>query len=214
MKKKENYEVSISKEQLNALPTERFSGEIIVVDEPGAAEEAIKELEKVGIIGFDTETKPAFQKGQINQVALLQLSTGNKGFLFRLSKTGMLPIVKALLENDKVCKVGLSIKDDFHSLSKICEFKPQGFIDLQEFVKKFNISDCSLTKIHAIVFGKRISKSQQLSNWEASNLTPKQQEYAALDAQACLNIFLNLSEGGFDPQSSTYRRNICEEEKN
>lgn len=201
----EKFEISISKETLSLLPIEKFTGEIVIVDTPEGAEEAVRELEKASLIGFDTETKPAFQKGHINKVALLQLATENKCYLIRLSKIGMHPAVKMLLENENNCKIGLSIKDDFHNLNKIDPIEPKGFIDLQTYVKNFGITDISLTKIHAIIFGKRISKSQQLSNWEAPVLTKKQQEYAALDALACVNIYRHLKSGEFNPQKSEYR---------
>lgn len=179
-------------------------GEIIVVSDESVAADAVKELEKAEIIGFDTETKPAFRKGQQNTVALLQLAMHGKCYLFRLCRIGMLPEVKRLLEDRHILKVGLSIKDDFHSLNKLGELSPDGFVDLQEYVKEFGISDCSLTKINSIVTGKRISKSQQLSNWEAKELSNKQKEYAALDAMACINIFEFLRDGKFNPEDSPY----------
>lgn len=210
-KHNDNFEVSISKEELNALPIEKFVGEIIVIDDKQAVADIVKELREAPVVGFDTETKPAFQKGQINRVALLQLSTESKCYLVRLSKIGLPDEIKQFLEDKNVVKVGLSIKDDFHSLSKLGQLNPDGFIDLQEFVKEFQISDCSLTKINAIVFGRRISKSQQLTNWEAPLLTQKQQEYAALDAQSCVNIYNYLKSGNFIPSSSVYYKEICQE---
>lgn len=208
------FEIAISKDRLNELPAEKYSGEIVVIDDLPMADIAAEELSHAAIIGFDTETKPAFQKGQINKVALLQLATENKCFLIRLSKIGLPDNIKALLENPKLKKVGLSIKDDFHSLAKISDLHPDGFLDLQSFVKEFMISDCSLTKIHAIIFGKRISKSQQLTNWEAGTLTEKQKEYAALDALACVNIYNHLISGNFIPEESPYIIHPCQQEEN
>lgn len=214
MKKgKDNFEVSISKEELALLPTEKFEGEIIVIDNLSSIGKVVEELRASPIVGFDTETKPAFRKGQINQVALLQLATINKSYLIRISKIGFPSQIKEFLEDASYLKVGLSVKDDFHSLSKLGPFHPSGFIDLQEFVKEFKISDCSLTKIHGIVFGTRISKNQQLTNWEASVLTRKQQEYAALDALACVNIYRRLKSGEFDSESSSYYKEKCTEKE-
>lgn len=208
----DEYIVSISKEELNRLPVETFNGEIHVVDTAEAAEIAAEILEKAPIIGFDTETKPTFQKGQVNQVALIQLFDGEKCFLVRLCKIGLPSRLKKLLENESIPKVGLSLKDDFHNLSRIEPISPKGFTDLQNYVKQFHITDCSLTKIHGIVMGRRISKSQQLTNWEASSLTTKQQQYAAIDAMACVNIYRKLSEGGFTPDASPYYHKRCQEE--
>lgn len=207
-KDRENFEIKISKEQLALLEPEKYRGEIIVIEKPEDIDSAVKELENADLIGFDTETKPNFQKGKMNQVALLQLATVSKCFLFRLSKIGLPDSIKSILENENLLKVGLSIKDDFLSLSKISKVNPKGFIDLQEYVRHFCISDISLTKIHAIVFGKRISKSQQLTNWEACTLTQKQLEYAALDALACINIFKELSSSKFSIENNPYRKII------
>lgn len=210
---REKYEVSVSKEELSRLPAEKYVGEIVVVSDDSAVEKAVNELKNATIIGFDTETKPSFQKGHINQVALLQLAIPSKTFLIRISKIGLPSSIKGILEDENICKVGLSIKDDFHNLSKIIQIQPKGFIDLQEYVKGFQISDCSLTKIHSIIFGKRISKSQQLSNWEAASLTPKQQEYAALDAMACINIYQHLKSGLFIPAESPYYHEVVQPEQ-
>ncbi|MCH5214311.1 MAG: 3'-5' exonuclease domain-containing protein 2 [Muribaculaceae bacterium] len=201
-----NFEITISKEELNHLEPARFEGEIFTVNNIEEAERAVCALSEAELIGFDTETKPAFKKGVHNNVALMQLATENVCFLFRLSKIGMPEVLKNFIENPEIKKVGLSIKDDFFNLNKLAAIKPAGFVDLQDYVKEFKIKDCALTKIHSIIFGKRISKNQQLTNWEAPQLTQKQQEYAALDAQACVRIFKHLKSGGFDPLQSQYKR--------
>lgn len=206
------YSVFITKEEINALPTERFNGKIIVVSSESTAQKAIEELRKAPVVGFDTETKPNFKKGKMNNVALMQLSTADKCFLIRLSKIGFPQCVKEYLEDTNSLKIGLSIKDDFLNLSKLRAFKPGGFVDLQDYAKQFKIKDSALTKIHAILFDKRISKGQQLSNWEASTLNDKQKQYAALDAVACVNIYNHLNGGLFKPEESKYYR--YEEEKN
>lgn len=200
------YSVSITKEELASLPIERYDGKIVVVATEATAEKAIAELRAMGTIGFDTETKPSFKKGNINQVALIQLAGHDKCFLFRLSKMGFPDVVKDFLEDESVTKIGLSIKDDFLSLSRYRNFEPKGFVDLQQYVKEFKIKDNSLSKINALIFGKRISKGQQLSNWEASKLSDAQKHYAALDAKACLEIYTELQKGEFIPELSPYYR--------
>ena len=200
----DTFEVCISKEELNRLPIEKYSGEIVTVSTVEELEEAISELEKAALIGFDTETKPAFKKGQVHNMALIQMATDKKCFLIRICKFGIPEKLKTLLADKNIPKVGLSLRDDFHGLAKLSDVTPGGFIDIQEMVKDFLITDSSLTKIHAILFGRRISKSQQLSNWEANSLTDKQKEYASLDALACINIYRHLREGQFVPQKSKY----------
>lgn len=198
-------EISISKQQLAALPAAQYPGSITVVDNLDMVAHAIEQLRKSEIIGFDTETRPSFKKGQNYNVALLQLSSSDECFLFRLNKIGFPETLKALLEDKDQLKVGLSIHDDFRNLNKKFTCEPEGFIELQQFVTQWNIVDKSLSKIYGILFGQRLSKSQRLSNWEADQLAEAQKHYAALDALACVRIYKHLKEGLFDPANSKYQ---------
>lgn len=199
-----NYRISVSKEQISAMPIASFQGEITVVDTPEGVESAIRFLEQEKFIGFDTETKPSFKKGHTNKVALLQLSTIDRCFLFRLNRIGMGEEISRLMENDGITKIGLSIHDDFNVMHRSSQVVPRGFIELQKMVKDYHIEDISLQKIYAIIFGEKISKSQRLTNWEADTLTPQQQRYAATDAWACLRIYNFLVSGDFHPESSPF----------
>jgi ribonuclease D len=183
----------ITREELDELPLKVFNGEIIVVDQLNKIEPAVKCLSKEELIGFDTETKPSFKRGQINHVALLQLSAGKKAFLFRINKIGLPKPLKNLLSDPEILKVGVAIHDDIKGLQRISPFAPAGFVELQNEVKDYGINDFSLKKIAGIVLGVRISKSQQLSNWEADELTEAQQCYAATDAWISFQIFHSLS---------------------
>ncbi|MDE7346968.1 MAG: 3'-5' exonuclease domain-containing protein 2 [Muribaculaceae bacterium] len=196
--------ISISKQQLAVLPPAHFKGSIIVIDTPSEVESAVTQLREADLIGFDTETRPSFKKGQTYNVALLQLASKDTCFLFRLNKIGMPEALKALLEDASKTKIGLSIHDDFRNLRKTYDFEPGGFVELQNFVTRWNIIDKSLSKLYGILFGERLSKSQRLSNWEAEQLAESQQHYAALDALACIQIYRYLNEGNFDPDSSPY----------
>ncbi len=203
---KNQADISISKEQLAAMPAVHFEGQITVVDTPEVAEQAIAELRKAGMVGFDTETKPSFRKGRCNTVSLIQISTSDHCYLFRLKQLGMIEPLVRFLEDESVTKIGLSLRDDFHVLHVISEFTPGGFIDLQDMVHDHQIHDISLQKIYGIIFGERISKSQRLSNWEAKELSPGQQQYASIDAWACLKIYRHLVGGKFDPYASPYHQ--------
>lgn len=200
----DKYTLSITKQQLSELPTAVYEGRINVVEREDQALKALEFLSMQQVVGFDTETRPSFRKGQTNLVSLMQISTAERAFLFRLNKIGFTPELKQFIENEQINKIGLSLKDDFFVLHKIAGFNPGGFVELQQMVKRFGITDCSLQKIYAIIFGQRISKSQRLSNWEAAELSPSQQAYAALDARACLNIYNYLQSGAFDPLQSPY----------
>lgn len=200
--------VSIPKDTLATLPAEEYKGETVLIDSAEMLPGAIASLRGSDVIGFDTETKPSFRKGQSHMVSLLQLSTREKTYLIRLNHTGLTQELIDLLEDAGTVKLGLSVHDDFRNLNKICPIEPKGFLDLQKYVKDFLISDNSLSRIYGILFHKRISKSQRLSNWEAEELTPAQQSYAALDALACIRIHDYLSSGDFVPEKSEYYQEV------
>lgn len=180
------------KSMINSLPIATFQGRIIVVVSAFEAEKAVRYLLRQSILGIDTETRPCFRKGQGHQVALLQVATHEECFLFRLNRLGVSEPVKALLEDTRVMKVGLSLKDDICALKRLFPFTPGYFVDLQQCVKEIGIEDMSLQKIYANFFGQKISKSQRLTNWEADTLTEKQKVYAATDAYTCIEIYEEL----------------------
>lgn len=183
---------TISKEELSGLEQEKFEGRIVVVQSESEAEKAIAYLTKFDAIGFDTETRPAFRKGVSHPIALMQLSTDDTCFLFRLNLIGLPDCLANLLVSPAVKKIGLSLKDDFSAIHKRKALAPENFLDLQSFVADYGIEDTGLQRIYGILFGKRISKGQRLSNWEADVLSDAQKMYAAIDAWACLRIFNEL----------------------
>ncbi len=197
--------IAIGKDAVAAMPIVTYEGGITVVDTPEMAHVAFRELTRARVIGFDTETRPSFQKGRFYKVSLMQLSTEDHCFLIRLNRLGISEGLRAILENPEIIKIGASVHDDFSVLRRLCpNLDPQGFIDLQEYVKYFGIHDMSLQKMYAIVFGEKISKAQRLTNWEAETLTPAQQMYAAIDAWACLKLYRHLRSGAFHPDESPY----------
>ncbi|MCL1938919.1 MAG: 3'-5' exonuclease domain-containing protein 2 [Candidatus Azobacteroides sp.] len=183
---------SITKEEIAQFTIEEFNGRIFEIQTLEETEEAVEYLSKFKFIGFDTETRPSYRKGKLNRVALLQLATDDVCFLFRLNIIGLPPVVIQLLSDPKIQKIGLSLNDDFRSLSRRMRFTPNNFVDLQKIVAYHNIEDIGLQKIYALLFHKRISKNQRLTNWEAEKLTEPQKKYAALDAWACLKIYEKL----------------------
>lgn len=183
---------TIDKTALSQLPAEVFPGRIELVQTPAQALKAMRYLMDQPLVGFDTETRPSFRKGDNHKVALMQLSTPDICFLIRLNRLGLFSELKDFLECEAVTKIGLSTKDDFHVLNRLAPVEPKGFVELQSMVKQYGIGEASLTKIYALMFGKRISKAQRLTNWEATELTLAQQRYAALDAWACLRIYRAL----------------------
>jgi ribonuclease D len=188
------YKESIDKDELADLPLIQFEGEILLVESREDYLTSVKYLSAQSLLGFDTETKPAFKKGEYNEVALLQLATKDHAFLFRLNKIGLGNSLKRILENPEIQKIGVAIRDDIKSLQKLNHFKPGGFIELQDHVKDFGIQDFSLKKISAIVLGCRISKAQRVTNWEAQELSEAQLVYAATDAWVSHRIYESLNQ--------------------
>ena len=187
------------KKSIAQLPTVSFPGKTVVVMSESEAEKAVHFLLSQDILGVDTETRPSFKKGETHMVSLLQVSTSDVCFLFRLNHIGITPAILRLLENKVVPMVGLSLHDDMLSLHKRVAFTPGFFIDLQDLVGELGLEDLSLQKLYANLFHQKISKRQRLTNWDSDVLNDKQKAYAALDAWACINLYkeiLRLKQSG------------------
>ncbi len=182
----------ISNEDLNELPIKSFNGKIVIVDLASDVKKVLPYLIKQKVLGFDTETRPSFKKGVKNSVALLQLSTKDKAFLFRLNKMGLTPELTSILANPAIIKVGVAISDDLKDLKRLKSFTPAAFVEIQEKVKEFEIENFGLKKLSGLLLGFRISKAQQTSNWEAEKLTVAQINYAATDAWVSMRIYNQL----------------------
>ncbi|MEI3155678.1 MAG: 3'-5' exonuclease [Odoribacter sp.] len=184
---------NINKEEIDRLPLFVFTGEVIVIEDPEHAAQAARFLRENSFVGFDTETRPAFHKGERYKVGLLQLATRDQVYLFRLNKCGFGKELRDLLSDPVVVKIGVGIRDDLRNLRKSGEFTPASFVDMQEYAARFGIEDKSFSKLMAIIFGVRISKKQRVSNWEALVLTEAQIRYAATDAWGALKMYERLS---------------------
>ncbi|MDH6312160.1 ribonuclease D [Parabacteroides sp. PFB2-10] len=189
----EPYAHTISKDEIAALEVEEFSGRIILITNESDCDKAVGYLQHFDMVGFDTETRPSFRKGQRYMISLMQISTEDACFLFRLNTIGIPPSLENFLKSEDILKIGLSLRDDFGAIRKRTTVTPMRFLDLQNYVGQFGIEEASLQKIYAILFGKKISKGQRLTNWDAEILTEPQQKYAALDAWACLKIYKKLN---------------------
>ena len=195
------YKISIKPEEIEKLEMVSFPGRITVIDKPGKEfNQAIAYLRRQKIIGFDTESRPSFSPGQPHYgVSLLQLSGPGRAFLFRVKKTGMTKSLRNILGDERIMKVGAAVNDDVRGLQRHCGFEPKNFIDLQKMVWEYGIKDKSVKKMAAIILGIRISKTQQLSNWEADVLSESQQKYAATDAWVCREMYLKLMRSQKNP---------------
>ncbi|MFD2202758.1 3'-5' exonuclease [Shivajiella indica] len=188
----------ISKETINELPLGQFEGEIVLVKSLDQVKEVADELVRHNLLGFDTETRPSFRKGTQYYVSLLQLATEETAFLIRLNEIGMPGIIQEILEDSGIIKIGAAVLDDLRGLRKVAMgFEPQSFFDLNEELKKVGFENVGVRNLAAMVLNMRISKSEQVSNWEANELTDKQKLYAATDAWVCLEIYKKLQYQGY-----------------
>ena len=190
--KENTYIHHISKELLQWMPLAAFEGEVIVVDQEDQIADAVSYLSRQRTIGVDTEARPSFQRGIHYPTALVQIATHERCYLFRLTHIGMPQALADIFANPDICKVGLAFKDDINGLRRRRNFVPANCVDVQSLVARYGILDLGLQKIFAICFGKKISKTQQLTNWENSHLTPEQARYASTDAWATLLIYEDL----------------------
>ena len=188
------YKISITPEEIEKMEMGAFPGEIVVVDHQGwGFRKALEYLKRQKVLGFDTESRPNFSPQHHHYgVALLQLSGPDRAYLFRIKQLTMYKRLFRILSSPGIVKVGAAVADDIHGLQRYCEFKPDGFVDLQRIVSEYGIRDKSVKKMAAIILGVRISKTQQLSNWEAESLSEAQKKYAATDAWVCREMYLKL----------------------
>jgi len=187
----------ILKSDVQQLPLIRFEGKIHVVDNLNKLSRAIDIIGKEPILGFDTETKPTFVKGDYNHTALIQFATIDEAFLIRINQMGIPDMLRSILENKNILKIGVSLRDDIKDLKKVSPFKPHGFIDLNSIAKELGITQIGIKSLTGIFLQKRISKGQQTSNWENKHLSRAQQGYAATDAWICMKMYDSLLQRGY-----------------
>ena len=188
----EELRISITAEEINNLPLRTFEGKTFVVSNPDQLSKIVREIESHEVVGFDTETRPSFKKGQMYQVSLLQLAIPDKVFLIRLNHTGVTEELAGLFSNSRIIKAGVGIRDDLKALQKLRPFEPVNCYDLSTLAKEAGLQVESVKKLTALLLGFRISKSAQTSNWEVTTFTQKQIEYAATDAWVCLMLYHKL----------------------
>jgi ribonuclease D len=184
---------NITLEEINNLPLRSFEGKIVLVEDVKTAAEAFGEISEHDVVGFDTETRPSFHKGQFYHVALLQLALSHTVYLIRLNAIGITKEMIKFFEDENILKAGVGVRDDIRVLQKLTRFKAGGFTELTTLSKEAGLEVESVKKLTALLLGFRISKSAQTSNWEAPTLNEKQISYAATDAWVCLEIYKKLT---------------------
>ena len=187
-----NFKKTITKDEINNLPRYNFEGEIKLIDSQGDVSNAVNDLKNNPILGFDTETRAAFKKGERYDVSLLQLATDSKAYLFRLNKLTDFTELFTLLSDPNIVKAGVAVDDDIKGLQKLSPFKAESFVDLAQMAKENKITKFGLRALAAILLGKRLSKKAKISNWEKPELSPAQIDYAACDGVVGYEIYCKL----------------------
>lgn len=188
---------TISNQEINNLELGRYEGDIILVDKREDVAKVFNKIKKEKVVGFDTETKPAFKKGQVHDVSLIQIATEETAYVIRVNRTGITDHIRDFLTSKEIMKVGVALRDDLKDLQRLRDFEPEGFVELNQLVKPIGIESNGLRKLTAIILGFRISKSAQTSNWEVETLTEKQINYAATDAWVCIKMYNTLVYKGY-----------------
>lgn len=187
------YRENITVDEIKDYELDWFKGKIVVVEDYPTFRKILPKIKNEKILGFDTETKPSFRKGHRNKVSLVQLASKEIACLFRINKIGIPDELADILSDPGIIKAGVALHDDIKFLKRIKKFEPGGFIDLQSFVRDYGIQSSGLKKLTAIILGFRISKRQQVTDWEATELSEPQQIYAATDAWVCREIYNKLT---------------------
>ena len=183
---------TISREDLANLPIRRYEGPMVVVATPEELEEARSDLREERIVGLDTETRPAFRKGESHLPCLVQAATARAVYLFQLRRTETHPVLAELLADSRIVKAGISLKDDLRALKQVFDFKEQNMLDLGTVARSNGLGQTGVRNLAGILMGFRIPKGTKTSNWAARDLTPAQIAYAATDAWACRELYLKF----------------------
>jgi len=187
---------AISREDMAKLPIRRYEGRVCLVAAPGDLEEARSDLRQESIVGLDTETRPAFKKGESHLPALVQVATARAVYLFQLRRTDVFPALAELLSDPRTLKAGVSLADDLRALKKVFPFEEKNMLDLGQVARRSGFEQTGVRNLAGILLGLRIPKGTKTSNWAARELSPAQIAYAATDAWACRELTLRFQSLG------------------
>lgn len=191
------FPISITKDEIMELPLSSYTGKVVIAYTEEQIASAMMEINRSKVVGFDTEARPTFKKGQTRNVSLIQVATDEKVFLLRIKQSGLTDDLIAFLENEDLIKVGIGLEDDYNLLRRLRGFQPGGFLDLNPQMKELGAASIGARNLAAMILEIRISKSAQTSNWENEVLSQKQIRYAATDAWICLEIYNKLEGWGY-----------------
>ena len=183
---------TISREEINALPIRRYEGEVRVVSAGHEAAQALADILAQTVVGFDTETRPAFRPGESYLPSLVQFATADAVYLFQIQQQDYSAVMREILSSDGIVKAGVSVTDDLRSLRRLLEFEARAVVDLGKVAKRHGLKQTGVRNLAGIFLGARIPKGAKTTNWAARHLTPQQITYAATDAWACRELYLRF----------------------
>ena len=187
----------MTREEVNRLAIGKYEGEICLVTSDQDLERAIDVICGEQVVGLDTETKPAFRKGQFYLPCLVQIATASVVYLFQLKRMDFSSRLVKVLENSALIKTGIGLANDFSSLKKVFPFEPQNIVDLSLVAQRQGFKKSGIRNLTVQLLGFRVTKGSSTSNWASPELTPKQITYAATDAWVCRELFLRFQQLGF-----------------
>jgi ribonuclease D len=163
-----------------------------VVGVPHELAQAMAEIRQESVLGFDTETRPAFRPGESYLPALAQLATERAVYLFPLQRLDCSAALRELLSAERIVKAGVGLADDLRQLRKSFAFTEKAMVDLGAAARAQGMERSGVRTLAAAFLGFRIPKGSKTSNWAAARLTPQQVAYAAMDAWACRELYLKF----------------------
>ena len=184
--------INVTKEKINALPLTAYEGPVTIVETDAQLKKVLPRLKKEKVLGFDTESRPSFRKGDNYPASLIQLGGENEVWLFQISKFSDLKPLWKVLANPHIAKTGVAIADDIKKLQELLDFKPAGFIEIADLTQKTGILNTGLRSLAGLLLNIRISKRAQVSNWARSKLTEAQIQYAATDAWVSRRLYMHM----------------------
>jgi len=186
------YRRTISREEMLALPVCRYEGEVHLVETAEALVRAGEEILREAAVGFDTETRPAFRKGERHLPALAQVATARAVYLFPLQRLDCSPLLARVLGEPGIVNAGIALADDLRQLKQLFTFEEASALDLGHVARRHGLRQTGLRNLAGIFLGARIPKGTKTTNWAARRLTAQQIAYAATDAWVCRELYLKF----------------------
>jgi len=184
----------ISREEIGELPIGRYEGPVCLVAAPPDLRRAMEDIRQESVIGFDTETRPAFRPGESYLPSIVQFATASAVYLLQVQQHDYSAAMREIFSSAQIIKAGVSVSDDLRNLKKLVEFEESAVVDLGKVAKRHGLKQTGVRNLAGIFLALRIPKGAKTTNWAAPRLTPQQISYAATDAWACRELYLRFKQ--------------------